>query len=137
MLATGGLVDTGKPVAMPQGHKKPSSPVSINQLSGTFKKGGRVKHYNQGALVVPAPKGAISNFERDVLASPAAKSATVQRERITTTAPTEAERQRMRQQVEEQRASEMENKGFERFKREILPSQMGRALPNRKGGKVC
>jgi hypothetical protein len=40
--ATGGLVDTGRPVAMPQGAKKPSTPVSINQLSGTFKKGGSV-----------------------------------------------------------------------------------------------
>jgi len=40
--ATGGTVDTGKPVAMPQGAKKPSTPVSINQLSGTFKSGGKV-----------------------------------------------------------------------------------------------
>jgi hypothetical protein len=40
--ATGGLVDTGAPVAMPQGRKRPSAPVSISQLSGTFKKGGKV-----------------------------------------------------------------------------------------------
>ncbi len=40
--AAGGTVDSGKPVAMPQGRKKPSTPVSINQLSGTFKKGGSV-----------------------------------------------------------------------------------------------
>ena len=40
--ATGGTVDSGKPVAMPQGAKKPSTPVSINQLSGTFKNGGKV-----------------------------------------------------------------------------------------------
>jgi hypothetical protein len=40
--ATGGTVNSGKPVAMAQGAKKPSSPVSINQLSGTFKKGGKV-----------------------------------------------------------------------------------------------
>ena len=40
--ATGGTVNSGKPVAMPQGAKKPSSPVSINELSGTFKKGGSV-----------------------------------------------------------------------------------------------
>jgi len=40
--ATGGTVDSGKPVAMPQGAKKPSTPVSINQLSGTFKSGGKV-----------------------------------------------------------------------------------------------
>ena len=48
--ATGGLVDTGKPVAMPQGRKKPSAPVSINQLSGTFKKGGSVKKAGGGAV---------------------------------------------------------------------------------------
>jgi hypothetical protein len=40
--AAGGTVDSGKPVAMPQGAKKPSTPVSINQLSGTFKSGGKV-----------------------------------------------------------------------------------------------
>ena len=40
--AAGGTVDSGSPVAMPQGRKKPSTPVSINQLSGTFKKGGSV-----------------------------------------------------------------------------------------------
>lgn len=41
--ATGGSVNnTGSAVAMPQGNKKPSTPVSINQLSGTFKKGGSV-----------------------------------------------------------------------------------------------
>jgi hypothetical protein len=40
--ATGGVVDSGAPVAMPQGRKKPSAPVSITELSGTFKKGGSV-----------------------------------------------------------------------------------------------
>ena len=40
--AAGGVVDSGAPVAMPQGRKKPSTPVSINELSGTFKKGGSV-----------------------------------------------------------------------------------------------
>ena len=40
--ATGGTVNSGRAVAMPQGVKKPSTPVSINQLSGTFKKGGKV-----------------------------------------------------------------------------------------------
>ena len=40
--ATGGVVKSGAPVAMPQGRKTPSTPVSINQLSGTFKKGGSV-----------------------------------------------------------------------------------------------
>jgi hypothetical protein len=40
--AAGGTVNSGRPVAMPQGDKKPSSPVSISKLSGTFKKGGSV-----------------------------------------------------------------------------------------------
>lgn len=50
--ATGGLVDSGRPVAMPQGAKKPSKPVSINQLSGTFKRGGAVR-MNKGGDVPP------------------------------------------------------------------------------------
>ena len=42
--ATGGAVNnSGHAVAMPQGAKKPSAPVAINQLSGTFKAGGKVK----------------------------------------------------------------------------------------------
>jgi hypothetical protein len=41
--ANGGSVnDEGKAVSMPQGNKKPSTPVSISKLSGTFKKGGTV-----------------------------------------------------------------------------------------------
>ena len=40
--AAGGTVNSGRPVAMPQGSKKPSAPVRINELSGTFKKGGSV-----------------------------------------------------------------------------------------------
>jgi hypothetical protein len=41
--ASGGSVnDEGKATSMPQGNKKPSTPVSINKLSGTFKKGGTV-----------------------------------------------------------------------------------------------
>jgi hypothetical protein len=38
----GSVIDDGKAQAMPQGRKKPSAPVSINRLSGTFKKGGSV-----------------------------------------------------------------------------------------------
>jgi hypothetical protein len=40
--AAGGTVDSGRSVAMPQGAKKPSQPVSINRYAGTFKKGGKV-----------------------------------------------------------------------------------------------
>ena len=53
--ATGGTVDTGKPVAMP---KKPvSRPVANSLQSGTFKKGGMVGGYSDGNLV-DASKGA-------------------------------------------------------------------------------
>lgn len=50
--ANGGSVnDEGKAVSMPQGNKKPSTPVSINKLSGTFKKGGTVAEKKlQGAF---------------------------------------------------------------------------------------
>jgi hypothetical protein len=115
MLATGGLVDTGKPVAMPEGHKKPSTPVIINRLSGTFKKGGAIKKQVGGAL-------------------PASKSATVVREKVTTSAPTAEERARMRAQIEDQRSIENENAGFNRFKDEVLPRQMNTILPRKKGG---
>lgn len=47
-FATGGKVSSGAPVTMPQGRKKPSAPVAINQLSGTFKKGGKVAHKQMG-----------------------------------------------------------------------------------------
>ena len=55
--ATGGKVeDSGRPVAMPQGRKKPSTPVSINQLAGTFKKGGSV---------TPAEGRLMKNFDAE------------------------------------------------------------------------
>lgn len=40
--AAGGTVDSGRPVAMPQGRKPASKPVAINELAGTYKKGGKV-----------------------------------------------------------------------------------------------
>jgi hypothetical protein len=46
--ATGGTVNSGKPVAMPQGAKKPTPPVSTNRVSGTFKGGGTVKMNHGG-----------------------------------------------------------------------------------------
>ena len=50
-FADGGAVqDDGRAVKMPQGNKRPSTPVSINQLSGTFKKGGKVKKFAEGGF---------------------------------------------------------------------------------------
>jgi hypothetical protein len=48
-FAEGGRVQhDGGPEQMPQGKKKPAGPVSINQLSGTYKKGGAVMMANGG-----------------------------------------------------------------------------------------
>ena len=51
-FATGGAVDSGQPVAMPQGRKKPSQPISTNRLTGTFKDGGGMEE------LVDSSKGA-------------------------------------------------------------------------------
>jgi len=64
--AKGGSVNnSGKAKSMPQGHKKPSTPVSINQLSGTFKKGGEV--------ITPAEKRLTKVFDKEN--APAMKAA--------------------------------------------------------------
>lgn len=64
--AEGGSVnDSGKAEKMPQGQKKPSTPVSINQLSGTFKKGGKV--------MTPAEKRLDNQFKKEN--APAMKAA--------------------------------------------------------------
>jgi hypothetical protein len=64
--AKGGAVnDSGKAEAMPQGHKKPSAPVSITQLSGSFKKGGMV--------MTPAEKRLTKMFDKEN--APAMKAA--------------------------------------------------------------
>jgi len=39
--ATGGTVNTGRAVAMPQGNKPVPAPVAISRLAGTYKSGGR------------------------------------------------------------------------------------------------
>jgi hypothetical protein len=51
--ATGGSVNsTGSAVAMPQGRKPASKPVAINELSGTYKKGGSVAPGNRQLIGV-------------------------------------------------------------------------------------
>jgi hypothetical protein len=51
-FATGGAVNKqGSAVAMPQGRKPASPPVAITRLAGTFKKGGKVKHYERGGAI--------------------------------------------------------------------------------------
>ena len=63
--ATGGLVDSGKPVAYP---KKPASAaVSNDRQSGTFKRGGKVKFNDGGAA------GPMSNYEKGKKTMPPVK----------------------------------------------------------------
>ena len=50
--AAGGTVNSGRPVAMPQGRKPASKPVAINELAGTYKSGGRVAPGNRALQAV-------------------------------------------------------------------------------------
>lgn len=78
--AKGGKVDDGKAEKMPQGNKKPSSPVKINELSGTFKKGGKiVKKAMGGAL---SGQGAVSEAERRMMEEAISPDAMEQMKRI-------------------------------------------------------
>jgi hypothetical protein len=65
--ATGGTVDTGKPVAMP---KKPvSRPIANSLQSGTFKKGGKVEKEEKPNLRLlkthSGPKGHVAKVYKD------------------------------------------------------------------------
>ena len=42
--ATGGIVNTGKPVAMPQGNQSVPKPKTQQNFSGTYKNGGKVEN---------------------------------------------------------------------------------------------
>ncbi len=63
--AAGGPVNSGKPVAMPQGSKKPPSPVSISKLAGTYKGGGSVseRELRVAEMRTPSGSGSISDAE--------------------------------------------------------------------------
>lgn len=64
--ATGGLVDSGKPVAYP---KHPvSKPVANNMQSGTFKKGGKVKYAPGGDVSKPVadPEATAAKASREL-----------------------------------------------------------------------
>jgi hypothetical protein len=65
--ATGGRVESGAPVAMPQSSKPVPKPIRINQLTGTYKKGGCVKMKDGGDLPPPKDmsKGAYDRFYAD------------------------------------------------------------------------
>ena len=70
--ATGGTVNSGRPVAMPQGAKQPSSPVSTNRVAGTFKGGGMAKMNGGGSssdqekYMLEDPKAVSDKASRDL-----------------------------------------------------------------------
>ena len=104
---SGSMNDSGHAVDMPQGRKKPSSPVSINRLSGTFKKGGSVKKYNQGGS--------------------APKMVSVEKEKFTTNVddsmPTPEEMKRLRETYDRQLKNEQ--KGSENFMKNLRLRKKG------------
>ena len=65
-FADGGAVqDSGRAVKMPQGNKRPSTPVSISKLSGTFKKGGKVKMAEGGDAQLAKNQMEYKQYEED------------------------------------------------------------------------
>ena len=58
--AAGGTVDSGRPVAMPQGRKPIPKPVAINELAGTYKRGGKVTPAEGRLLKASAAENAAS-----------------------------------------------------------------------------
>lgn len=64
--ARGGMVDDGKAEKMPEGRKKPSAPVRINQLAGTFKKGGKIAKKADGGRMM-GTQGAMTDAEREMM----------------------------------------------------------------------
>ena len=61
----GEVVDDGKAEKMPQGRKKPSAPVRINELAGTFKKGGKIVKKADGGML--RGQGAMTDEERALM----------------------------------------------------------------------
>jgi hypothetical protein len=75
--AAGGTVNSGRPVAMPQGRKPASKPVRINELAGTYKAGGKVTPA-QGRLMKisegeNAPSFRAANAQTNLRYGPASK----------------------------------------------------------------
>lgn len=102
-FADGGRVDSGRAVSMPQGHKKPTPPVATNLRAGTFKKGGKVSHKQDGG-VMP-------------------RSVTVEKQKVTTSVPptsvppvdvpTKEETDRLIKLRDEQRQKILNDKGYQ------------------------
>lgn len=98
---SGSVNDSGHAVEMPQGRKKPSAPVSINRLSGTFRKGGSVKKADGGKMV------------------------SVEKEKVTTNVPTEEEMKKLRETYAPIKQQKMEDKGYENFMKNLRLRKKG------------
>lgn len=86
------VVDDGKAEKMPQGRKKPSAPVRINELSGSFKRGGKiVKKADGGAL---GGRSMTSEAERRAMESAISPDAMEQMKRIAEEARQDMETER-------------------------------------------
>ena len=88
---------------MPQGKKKPTPPVSISKLSGTFKKGGAVKKADGGM--------------------PVTRSAAVERKEASVSTPTAEEMKRLDDIYD--RPFKKEQKGADNFQRNIRLRKKG------------
>lgn len=103
-FADGGSVqDDGRAVEMPQGKKRPSSPVSISKLAGTFKKGGAVKKAEGGM--------------------PVTRSAAVERKEASVSAPTAEEMKKLEEAYD--RPLKNEQKGYSNFQKNIRLRKKG------------
>jgi hypothetical protein len=106
-FADGGLINTGRAVSMPQGHKKPTPPVATNLRSGTFKKGGKVTHKQVGG-VMPDPS-----------------YISVEKEKVTTDIPNAKDAARMRQEKKDKEMDRNTNKGYENFQDKLRMKKSG------------
>lgn len=130
--AKGGKVDDGKAEKMPQGNKKPSAPVKINELSGTFKKGGKIAKKAMGGVM---GQGAVSDAERRAMEEAISPDAMEQMKRIAEDAKqdmaTEAGYARAtgRQPMRPGAVTDYERKKMEEAGRTVVP------MMRKKGGK--
>jgi hypothetical protein len=101
-FAKGGRVQhDGGPEQMPQGRKKPAGPVSINQLSGTYKKGGAVMMASGGAV-----KSAAQTAAEQRMASQKAASTSVSVQQAQRAAAQKASASTMMAAAEQRMASQ-------------------------------
>jgi hypothetical protein len=106
-FADGGLINTGRAVSMPQGHKKPTPSVATKLVAGTFKKGGKVEYKQEG--------GGMS----------APSFISVEKERVTTDDPNVEDAIRMRRELAEKKMDRETNKGYKNFQDKLRLKKRG------------